>query len=507
MAADSRQAARAVAAVAKVGAVLSVDTGGLIETCVQATGDSVPEYFEIIEKSGEKVGAISAGLATMFLSAVQTEGDLLLYEFWDAMRAMGRRRCAQGVSLDTLLEVVSIHRQVVLAAVEAALGTGAGSEQALLTAQRRMEAAMEKHTLSLTRGYLDGMQERYQEQQGVLRALISVAGAMNRSLEVRDVAETGLSETLSATGMESGCLWLPGATGRDLVLAYSSGLTWEEDRALRESPRHPGGDDLIGRAATFEGSVRGSFSLVPQGAQDWHALAVALRFKGELTGVLSVATRANRQFTPTEMSFVGAIADHMAVALDRAYQHRREARTDLLTGIANRGEFERAIQREVASAERHKHPLSLLLLDLDELKLINDRHGHQAGDEAIRAVADALRKTVRASDTCARLGGDEFAVAMPQADEGQTFEVAGRIRENLAQSSASWADTPLSVSIGVVGWELGLDAPRMYQLADARLYKDKQRQHSGRRRRVIPNIADQDQGSLFQIDPGNAEPA
>lgn len=492
---DTTRAARAAA---RIAAAISVDSGGLVDECVQGVHEVTPEYLTTLESAGENVATVCSYLAGMFLSAIQTEGDLLLYEFWDAMRSMGRRRCAQGLSLDTLLEVAAIHRQCVMRAVERAVAEESGPEQIVLVAQRRADAAMEKHTLSLTRGYLDGMQERYQEQQAVLSALIAVAGAMNRSLEVREVAETGLNEVLKATGMQVSCLWIPGTTGKELILSYSAGLTWEEDRALRETPSRVGGSDIVGSAAAFDGPVHGRFRGGQLGLRgDWSAVAVALRLKDSLTGVLSVATRQRRQFSSNELAFFTAIADHLAVALDRAYQHRRDARTDLLTGIANRAEFERAMQREVAAAERHEHPLSLMLLDLDDLKSINDRYGHQVGDEAIREVADALRKVVRASDTCARLGGDEFAIAMPQAEERQAYEVAFRIRESLAVHGVGRLPTPLSVSFGVAGWEAGLDPSRMFQLADARLYRDKRRKHIRRRR---PATGPADQASLFKAE-------
>src|SRR5207253_8964900 len=114
--------------------------------------------------------------------------------------------------------------------------------------------------------------------------------------------------------------------------------------------------------------------------------------------------------------FMAPVADPAAIAIDPSRQFACEARTDHLTGLANRREFESVMEREVALAERHGRRLSLMMIDLDNLKRINDKLGHSAGDGALRLVAQQLQRVVRASDVCARVGGDEFSVAMPETD-------------------------------------------------------------------------------------------
>ncbi|HLQ62570.1 MAG TPA: sensor domain-containing diguanylate cyclase, partial [Candidatus Acidoferrales bacterium] len=212
----------------------------------------------------------------------------------------------------------------------------------------------------------------------------------------------------------------------------------------------------------------------------WSVAASSLRSKGELLGVMAVATRQPRVFSQPEMEFVAAVAEHLAVALERAREHSREARTDHLTGLANRPEFERSMERAIAAAERHRRPLTLMLVDLDNLKDINDSYGHQAGDEAIRTVARGLHAAVRASDTCARVGGDEFALAMPEADLRQAYDVAERVRRAL-EAVNTGARIRVDFSLGLAAWEPGLDWSHMFRLADQRLYRDKKRHHSRER--------------------------
>src|SRR5437899_3265515 len=174
---------------------------------------------------------------------------------------------------------------------------------------------------------------------------------------------------------------------------------------------------------------------------------------------------------------------HIAVALDRARQHTKEARADYLTGLANRPEFERAIDRAVASADRHKRRLALMMIDLDNLKEINDTYGHHVGDEAIRVLAAELQRAVRATDTCGRLGGDEFGVAMPDADERDAREVGIRVREALDHlNRTAKLPVPVEFSIGITAWRQGLDWQAMYQSADKALYVDKRRRHAARKR-------------------------
>jgi diguanylate cyclase (GGDEF)-like protein len=177
------------------------------------------------------------------------------------------------------------------------------------------------------------------------------------------------------------------------------------------------------------------------------------------------------------------VADQIAVALDRARQHTREARTDYLTGLANRPEFERAIDRAVAAAQRHKRRLALMMIDLDNLKEINDTQGHHVGDEAIRVLAQELQRAVRATDTCGRLGGDEFGVAMPEADEHEAREVSVRVRQSLEDLNRSQkVPVPVAFSVGIAAWRAGMDWQAMYQVADKALYADKRRRQAGRKK-------------------------
>jgi len=143
------------------------------------------------------------------------------------------------------------------------------------------------------------------------------------------------------------------------------------------------------------------------------------------------------------------------------------------------------MEREVALAERHGRRLTMMMIDLDNLKRINDRQGHRGGDAALRLVAQQLQRVVRASDLCARIGGDEFAVAMPETDLDRGRDVAARLRTAVREMSlAAKSAEAVEVSIGLAAWRPGQDWQGVYQSADVDLYEDKRRRKIARRNTV-----------------------
>lgn len=125
------------------------------------------------------------------------------------------------------------------------------------------------------------------------------------------------------------------------------------------------------------------------------------------------------------------------------------ATTDPLTGLANSRVFRERLNQDLARAERYGEPLSLLLIDVDGLKRVNDRAGHQAGDAALEAVAAAIRSGMREADLGARLGGDEFAVLAPRTDESAALVLAERLRAHIAGTAVGWGRQRTTISIGV----------------------------------------------------------
>lgn len=146
------------------------------------------------------------------------------------------------------------------------------------------------------------------------------------------------------------------------------------------------------------------------------------------------------------------------------------ARTDVLTGIANLFAFREASASELERARRSGHPLTLLFLDIDDFKMVNDYHGHSTGDEVLRRIARALCYAARRDDFVARVGGDEFVVLMPRTDAGQAAAVIDRMTSRLATIGRP-DGSPLTCSVGAATYD---PAPatidEILQAADQEMY-------------------------------------
>ncbi|MBI2061954.1 MAG: GGDEF domain-containing protein [Nitrospirae bacterium] len=151
--------------------------------------------------------------------------------------------------------------------------------------------------------------------------------------------------------------------------------------------------------------------------------------------------------------------------------------TDSLTGLYNRGFFDRCVEDELARARRLYYPLSLLLLDMDDLKAINDRYGHPVGDEVLAKIGFAIDQALRETDLAFRYGGDEFVVLLPNCDEGDLAEVEQRLLALIDEHAQPAVPLPrrVSVSVGRTTFHPGKDSSgtEMVRQADRELYGQK----------------------------------
>ncbi len=176
-------------------------------------------------------------------------------------------------------------------------------------------------------------------------------------------------------------------------------------------------------------------------------------------------------------STVNALAQaamHTALALRNAQlldEIERLATRDWLTGLANRRLFDESLHREMARSQRLATPLSLLVLDVDHFKQINDTYGHQTGDAVLREVAHALVANTKDFDVAARYGGDEFVVLLPSCSRDDAMGVAERVRRGIA---ANVGEAPVTISVGIATTpDNGTDAERLIAAADTALYEAK----------------------------------
>gem|GEM_PF-6016783 len=156
----------------------------------------------------------------------------------------------------------------------------------------------------------------------------------------------------------------------------------------------------------------------------------------------------------------------------------RLARTDPLTKLANRRAFHKELQKACNRVARTGNPLTVLVLDLDNLKEVNDRFGHQEGDAVLVRAAELLRGELRQNDLVARIGGDEFAVLLPGVDAAQGARIAERIRQRSRDVLTAVTGVPVGFSVGLAStWGECANPDRLFAAADTAMYEDKHKQH------------------------------
>ena len=197
--------------------------------------------------------------------------------------------------------------------------------------------------------------------------------------------------------------------------------------------------------------------------------------------------------TPAGLATIGVnltaigLTAYVAMAVGREHRRVREeaflhATVDQLTGLRTRAYLFSALERELARSERTGRRFCLLMIDLDELKTINDRHGHLAGDRALRVVGDVIHDGIRRIDTGARFGGDEFVVLLPETDPTGGWVLAEKIRQGVAAAGVVTGQQAIatSVSVGLVSYpDEGASIDELLERADAAMYRSKR---SGRDR-------------------------
>ncbi len=219
----------------------------------------------------------------------------------------------------------------------------------------------------------------------------------------------------------------------------------------------------------------------------------------KVTAVLFTGFRKKHRFSENDRHLLFTLAEHAALAIYNAELYETVEQlsvTDPLTGLANRRRFNQGLSAELARARRYKKPLSLIMIDLDNFKAINDQYGHPVGDLVLVTVAGALYQSCREADIAARVGGEEFGLILPETEAEEAVRVAERVRRQLASTPIVWEGQTLIVTlsagvIGNIGESLPPDAAALFRLADRALYRAKQR---GRNQVVL--------GQTKRMEPG-----
>lgn len=209
-------------------------------------------------------------------------------------------------------------------------------------------------------------------------------------------------------------------------------------------------------------------------------IGIPVRVAGEVYGALGFIAMSPTCTVPddSDLEFFRLLARWVGSVLSEKQSIEaleRIASTDALTGALSRGAFMRAMDAELGRAARNGQSVSMVLLDLDHFKRINDEHGHPVGDEVLRGLARLAQGMLRSGDHFARLGGEEFVALLPDTALAEALDVAERLRQHVAEASLGGeSDVVVTVSAGVGEIRAGEDFTRFYNRVDAALYQAKE---------------------------------
>jgi diguanylate cyclase (GGDEF)-like protein len=214
-------------------------------------------------------------------------------------------------------------------------------------------------------------------------------------------------------------------------------------------------------------------------------VCVPLIYSSEVVGILYVDDLAPREFASEDLQTLEILASFASIAIHNAQAHstiRLQAITDSITGLFNRRCFEDLMSREIQRAERHEREFSLALVDVNDFKKYNDTYGHQAGDQALSALGESIKKAIRSVDIAARYGGDEIVIILPETKLDKAYDMfANRIKQEIEEGFTAISGTGhiLSVSIGIAAYPHdGRNTPDLVLSADRALLATKKQKHT-----------------------------
>lgn len=349
------------------------------------------------------------------------------------------------------------------------------SELRLPDLQAVVERALERRRLSLAyRELLDDLKEAQEElvrrRKAELAQIRRIGEALARPLAAEELTDGLLNliwETLplAVLGLrfqdrQSGQSWCGGRGGRGVPPQVCAAFQeWFTDTAL-----HAAGDGAKGPAFPDDGAL-------PLKEVLWEKVEV-----GQLVGLVAGAREEPFSAEEAEIFRIFILQGEAAFKNCLLFEEvKRLAIRDGLTGLYNYRYFWEMLNQQVEQSRRYGWPLSLLFLDIDDFKKINDTLGHSQGDLLLKALAQYLEGSVRQADLLCRYGGEEFVVLLPQTPAEQAGIMAERLRDGLAHTPLALPDRHLviTVSIGVAGLTAHMDSTSLVNAADAAMYRAK----------------------------------
>jgi diguanylate cyclase (GGDEF)-like protein len=315
------------------------------------------------------------------------------------------------------------------------------------------------------------------------RKLSRAARSLNASLDLNRVLVRVCEESARLLGADTAVVYL-GDRRRGLRIEAATGVGPEAIGLRLEA-----GDGLAGQVVERgEPMLTNDYSTLSGApavyADVLGAMAVPLHWNGQLNGVLSLGWKRRHVLHKEHLELLSAFGDIAASSCRNASTHEgliTVARTDGLTGCLNQAALHDTLRRELDRCNRTEQKLSLAIVDMDDFKQVNERHGHLAGDEVLRRVGHALQAAVRPYDVVGRYGGDEFAIVAIEAGESDAREIATRAIKRVV-SELTDLEVASGATAGVAEWRPGDTSTDLIARADRALLHGK---HQGRRGQAL----------------------
>ena len=311
-----------------------------------------------------------------------------------------------------------------------------------------------------------------------LSSIVEATKQLNATLDFGELIHIVLQLATRQTSADRGTMFLVDKEHQEIWSLVSLGHTQQEIRI-------PMGSGIAGHVALTGETVNLPDAYLDSrfapdvdrrtGYRTRAMLCLPIRNKGnDIVGVLQLLNKTSGAFDAEDTNFLRALSVHCAIAIENAQLHQM-AMHDALTGLYNRRFIEEHMAKEFARSDRRDYPLTLLTVDLNKFKEINDRHGHPAGDLVLKEFAEHLKRACRGSDLAARIGGDEFMLLLTECVPGQVPIVLSRMAGLVVELGGS--KVPVTFSAGWAEYKAGEKPAELLKRADKSLYAEK---HGGR---------------------------
>ncbi len=324
--------------------------------------------------------------------------------------------------------------------------------------------------------------ETFERQLKTLTLINELAKKLNSTLELSQIIKYTIESLPKMIGANKCSIFLYDSEHEEIYLAAHNHYDMEQGMDLRISIHN---NQLLSQVLRSGQSrlirdIEAEFGLKNRSKyKNKSSMITLLKSGDQLLGCININDKSDgSEFSEWDFELTQNINEHLATAISNAQlfsQTRRLSITDGLTELYTHRYFQETLEREIVRARRYQKPLSMMMVDIDFFKSVNDTHGHQAGDCVLRDLSARIRNLLRRSDFACRYGGEEMAIILTDTAHDNAISTAERLRRDVENMIVTFLDREISVtvSIGVSNYTPELSKPEMIELADRALYRAK----------------------------------